>query len=43
MKQEADNGEVTNLDEVQNRVCKATGISRSSLHKILEGGKNRTI
>jgi hypothetical protein len=40
MKQEADNCEVTTLNQVRNRVCKATGIPRSSRHKILDGKKS---
>jgi hypothetical protein len=36
MKKEAHNGEVINFYHVQNRVFKATGISGSSLHKVLE-------
>jgi hypothetical protein len=33
MKHEADYSVVTNLNQVKNRACKATGISRSDLHK----------
>jgi len=40
MKQAADNGEVTDLNQVRNMVFKATGISRSSRHKVLEEEKN---
>jgi hypothetical protein len=39
VKQEADNGEVTDSNQVRNVVFKATGISRSSRHKVLEEEK----
>jgi hypothetical protein len=40
MKQEADNGEVTDSNQVRDMVFKTTGISRSSRHKVLEEERN---
>jgi hypothetical protein len=38
MKQEAGNGELADLNQVQKRLCKATGVAPSALRKVLEKG-----
>jgi signal recognition particle GTPase len=36
MKKEAESGKVINVNQIQNRVCEATGVSSSSLKRILK-------
>jgi molybdopterin-guanine dinucleotide biosynthesis protein len=43
MNKEADSGKTTNVDQIQSRVCEATGLSVSTVKHILKENEHKRV